>query len=550
MQKRRYGKYALIFLAVALSVTVLFYAGRFFVYYQIKKTIEKELANLKNQEIFVSYDHMEVYPWSGKIEFLQLLVKVRKDSLQQGLDAAVPYVLVKGVDIVPFIRSRTLALKHVSAHNPRIVYVQNSNLFASDTTARRKIEFRNISIDDVEFPGIDVYLKSENGTDTLLHMLGDLSMAGLALSKQGDSLRWDEGHVRMNNFAMRLHQQHYGTSFKKLAFTISEESLTLDSLLIKPVLGRSAFMETFGRQQTYMEAAIPHAAITGIDWTTYPSPALDIHSIALSLSIKMFRDKRYPFIPDGERHLPVQLLRKLPFLLTIDSVLIEDSFVSYEEFPEKGDSTGRVYFDRLRSTITSVHNNPEISSPVRMVSTAAFMGAGDLEASFMFPTDTTKASTVKGTLRNLPMVRLNNMVGSAAKAKFESGTMTNLIFDFRYTPVKSTGRIELNYNDLKVLSLRENSRNEQAVSTIKTLLLNTFIIKKDMDEDVSKDRRSGTIDYQRDRHRSVFNYWWKSIFSGIKSAYRLDKLPVDISNADEEKENEKSDNKGIWSKIF
>jgi hypothetical protein len=45
-----------------------------------------------------------------------------------------------------------------------------------------------------------------------------------------------------------------------------------------------------------------------------------------------------------------------------------------------------------------------------------------------------------------------------------------------------------------------------------------------MDEDVARDKRTGTIEFYRDQKRSIFNYWWKSVFSGIKSAYKIDKL--------------------------
>jgi hypothetical protein len=113
----------------------------------------------------------------------------------------------------------------------------------------------------------------------------------------------------------------------------------------------------------------------------------------------------------------------------------------------------------------------------------------------------------------------------------------------------------LNYDDLKILTLRETGKDEEKVSHLKTLLLNTFIIKKNMNEDMEADERTGKIDFARDPLRSVFNLWWKSILSGVKSAYNLDNLPL-TGNA--KKENEESDEeskkkkgiKGIFSRIF
>ena len=45
-----------------------------------------------------------------------------------------------------------------------------------------------------------------------------------------------------------------------------------------------------------------------------------------------------------------------------------------------------------------------------------------------------------------------------------------------------------------------------------------------MDGNVPEHKRTGVIDFHRDTSKSIFNYWWKSLLTGIKSAYNLDKL--------------------------
>jgi hypothetical protein len=221
--------------------------------------------------------------------------------------------------------------------------------------------------------------------------------------------------------------------------------------------------------------------------------------------------------------------------------------------PESGDSTGLVYFEKLNARITNAHNNKRLEVDTRMHASAKFMGAGDLDAHFTFPYDTSQIYRVAGTLKNMPLTRLNNMLGSAAKAKVESGVMRNLEFNFTYNDARSEGGVELNYENLKILTLRENKKNEQSVSRIKTLLLNAFIIRKNMDEDVKDDKRKGTIGFDRDTKRSVFNYWWKSVLSGIKSAYNLDKLPLNANNGNDKKVKDKKKKRPLkeaWSKIF
>jgi len=44
------------------------------------------------------------------------------------------------------------------------------------------------------------------------------------------------------------------------------------------------------------------------------------------------------------------------------------------------------------------------------------------------------------------------------------------------------------------------------------------VLKKDKDKSVSREKRTGTIDFDRDRKRAIFNLWVKSLFSGLKSS--------------------------------
>ena len=94
-------------------------------------------------------------------------------------------------------------------------------------------------------------------------------------------------------------------------------------------------------------------------------------------------------------------------------------------------------------------------------------------------------------------------------------------FHFTYDKRESNGEVNLNYNDLKIASLTEKE-SKTAVDKFKTFLLNTFIIPKKKNQTTSSREGKGTIQFTRDTKRSIFNYWWKSLFTGIKSTYGLE----------------------------
>ncbi len=102
--------------------------------------------------------------------------------------------------------------------------------------------------------------------------------------------------------------------------------------------------------------------------------------------------------------------------------------------------------------------------------------------------------------------------------------MRSLNFNFAYNKYTSHGGVALNYTDLRVVSLHEDENHQQAISGMKSFLINTLVLKKDIDEKSKDDQLKGTIQFNRDPRRAIFHYWWQSVFSGVKSAYGLDKL--------------------------
>ena len=130
MAKHRAYKAVIVITSVILLLVIAFFAGRYILYLKIKDTIISELSSLKEQEIDVSYDHLEVYPWKGKIEFNHLKIQIRKDENgRYGLDATLPYAVIKGIELIPFLRSKTLSIHSISVQEASILYGAGSTLF-------------------------------------------------------------------------------------------------------------------------------------------------------------------------------------------------------------------------------------------------------------------------------------------------------------------------------------------------------------------------------------------------------------------------------------
>jgi hypothetical protein len=137
---------------------------------------------------------------------------------------------------------------------------------------------------------------------------------------------------------------------------------------------------------------------------------------------------------------------------------------------------------------------------------AKFMGNGLVKTYFVFPSDTTKPYEAYGTLKNFDMTKVNDMLGPAAKVKVKSGMMQEMKFNFAYNSFRSVGELELNYEDLKVISLREKkTMSKQSVRSKHYCSIHSSSKKTSMR--ISR--------MQKRRARSNFNGILKNLFSII-----------------------------------
>jgi hypothetical protein len=509
-----------ILAAILIFAFAAFFGGRYLLLSKIRETLHRRLGDLRSQGIDIKFKSADINTWSGDLNIDDLAISIGKDKANRDMTFQIPLLQVSGFQIIPFLRDRTISISNVTMQDPAMAFRLNVHAPQSDAP---KAFFEDLYIENVSITGSSFLLKDSVEQDTIAMIKSDLTIEHLGLQRMHDSLAWRQSKVHITQFAFELPKELYTFSIKHVRLDIENEVFEVDTLKMTPDLPRRKFMRASGREIDYIKGVIPYIRITGWSLRGDPRLSLNIEKIKTQLFMEVYRDKRLPFIKDHRTTLPSHFLQKLPFNLSIDTLRLDEGLVSYEEFPEKGDSSGTVYFDKLQATVIGISNTLSPNQQTVMHARAKFMGKGDLAIAFTFPADTTKPYTAKGTLKNFPLVKLNDMLGPNAKARVESGIMTDMKFKFVYNLHRSDGKVEMSYEDLRIASLRENNKKEVKISLIKTLLLNTFI-KRDADDDEKNGSKMGTILFYRDQKRSIFNYWWKSLYSGIKSAYKIDKL--------------------------
>ena len=231
----------------------------------------------------------------------------------------------------------------------------------------------------------------------------------------------------------------------------------------------------------------------------------------------VFKDKRWPFPDRPDRAMPHQMIAGIPFPLVIDSVLLKESSIVYEEFAEKATESGHVAFRQLEAKLSPLRN--DTSMMARLEASAMVMGNGRLEVRFDIPLRNGAGTYVaSGSLGQMEMKSVNQILRHSAGVSVESGRVDQLEFSFTYDEDRSSGEVQFAYSDLKVQLLDRGGEGviSDVGEDIGSWFVNSFVAKT---HNTPGDKfRTGVIAMERNKKKSIFNYWWKSLFSGLKSS--------------------------------
>jgi hypothetical protein len=110
------------------------------------------------------------------------------------------------------------------------------------------------------------------------------------------------------------------------------------------------------------------------------------------------------------------------------------------------------------------------------------------------------------------------MLSYQIPGKIESGQLKKLTVPFVLAnDDESSGKLIFYYNNLKVMVEKQDEKTWSKIKTgVINFAANDIIVNNDNPTKSGK-LKTGTIYFQRKKQSSIFNFLWKSIFSGLKS---------------------------------
>jgi hypothetical protein len=421
---------------------------------------------------------------------------------------------ISGINIFQLLANNHLKIKHLLLDSGSVNYLigkRDSLNIHSNKPFKYSLLIESVELNKVNFSVTN---------DSLLELSGsaNLSMGRFsydtAFSIEDLGSRFHHLTGSLSKLVYKEPTGFYTVLADNIHLDSYKHSLVVDSVKLIPNYGKIEFARVLGKQATRVDVSLPRLAFFEIDYKSALSGSLSISRLSIEDSkVYAFRDKRVTFLNDKIVSMPMLSLARLPYKFSIDSISIQKGTIVVEEFAEEAKEPGYVEFNNVQGLMTGLTNQSQNLKPAELIASGNFMKTGLIEAVFTFPGDSTKEYTANGKISNVPLRELNTLTGAAASLEFESGLLNKLYFNFEYNDYKSRGEIQLNYKDLKIVTLNQ----EGSIQKLKSALINT-LLKDTKDKSTPVKDRKGTIEFERDRKRFIFNLWAKSIQAGIKES--------------------------------
>jgi hypothetical protein len=310
-------------------------------------------------------------------------------------------------------------------------------------------------------------------------------------------------------------KNHFG--WFNAGYDQKNKTFSADSFSFHSMLDRDAFVASHLYRTDFLNAKTGRITLKGVDPESYfRDTVLKIQTFNIDdAELTDFRDNRPPFHSGIIKPLPANLIKKIPFKLSIDSIMLNNANTVYSELNEKTQGIGTIPVTKMTIRIFPVKNyNLKNSDSIRIQANGWLMDSIwvrlRIRESYM---DSLSGFLMTVRMKPHDLQVLNTVFMPLSSVKLQSGYLDTLTMRAIAKDNFAYGEMKMHYHDLKIKFLNKGSEIKKGfLSSLKTFVANSFIIKN------KNAHRTGRVFFLRNRERSVLNYIVKITMSGIASS--------------------------------
>ena len=459
------------------------------------------------------------------------LTELSNNKLRNLTEISTEELSIQHFNIADLIEKKQLKIEELKVHSPAIRMYVNSRMQKTSKKNPSKfvlakiieeIHIENFVINDGQLVLSDIH---KSASDLNLREL-EIDFKDILIDETTHELPLGMA-FSSGNLVSRKTTSDVGDFYRMEAGEISFDFLTsnasLKNISLIPKQSREEFSLQTPYEQDQFTLQVGSIKLNKLDMQELNNNlALKLQSIEVNnLNLSVFRDK---WVEDQEfvyKPLPSQSIRNVKLPFWIDSLRITNSSVSYEQLGDvieyEDQIPGKVTFTHLNANALRITNdesalekNPELVIHAE----ATFMDERKLTAKYRFVIpDTTDKFYVTARMDSFPTSALDPMVKNILLVEMPDGFIHSLEVDMTGNDDMILGRINMEYENLNINILK--AKQPAKSSGFLNSIANGVIIKNNTKE--KGKFITGIVQTERIQNKSVFNYTWNGIKSGLIS---------------------------------
>lgn len=488
----------------------------------VESKLPQLINNENNTDYNISYKDVDLSIWNSRITAHDVSI-IPKTSLKNsdkkiGLYGNVKLIEVNEFDIWSVLFGKKIKANNLVISQPNIVLHKNNENAINDYNNINSKVFKpfekiiivsDLYLNEGQFKILDIKNKQ---TLANAHNI-NFKLEGIVLNEttlnQKIPVVYSKYSFACDSLFYKI-DAFYELKSKKV--TATEKGLNIDSFTLIPTCTRQEFVQKTPKEKDLFTILAEKISINKMDWGFKNDVFFfKTNSIILDkVNANIYRGKM-PVDDLSKKKLYSYLLRNLKADIKVDTLLIKDSFLTYEEEKTFEKGPGRLFFsdfNMLVNNMESGYKKTELPD-VKIKINCSFMKKSPLNVDWSFNVlDKTEGFKIAGSIYKFEAEELEEFTKPYMNVKVK-GILDEVHFNFAGNDVINTGDFSLKYDDLKVEIYQNNKRLKK--NKFLSAIGNLFV-KNDSDEEL----KTTEIEVERNQEKSFYNFLWISLADGLK----------------------------------
>lgn len=338
--------------------------------------------------------------------------------------------------------------------------------------------------------------------------------------------------VKVKDYALTTKNFVYKTEFYKMnvgALALKKNKIEVSQFAMTPLVSRAQFIRMIPVERDLYDIKVSSISAQG-NWELFSeNKFINATNVTVnSANANIFRSK-IPADDPKEKPLYSKLLRSIKIPMYIGNLNLKNSVLEYEEDTPQSDGPGKLTFANFNMNVKNLNSGKMKGKPTQVAIKidCDFMKTSPLSVKWGFNVaDHSDRFSISGRLANIPARALNSFIVPYLSVS-ATGTIQEMVFDFKGNPKGIGGAFNLKHKDLKISILDKKSKQKKGfLSAVANVFIKT---------DSEKLPESVIVEgVERDPTKSFFNMFWKGVEDGLKKTLigiNIDKTKKTVEGA-------------------